>query len=29
MGLYFNLSAEEMEFAKKKSFFCIIIYGHC
>lgn len=26
MGLYFNLSAEEKEFAKKKSFFCIIIY---
>jgi len=26
MGLYFNLSADEKEFAKKKSFFCIIIY---
>ena len=26
MGLYFNLSSEEKEFAKKKSFFCIIIY---
>ena len=26
MGLCFNLSAEEKEFAKKKSFFCIIIY---
>lgn len=26
MGFYFNLSAEEKEFAKKKSFFCIIIY---
>lgn len=26
MGLYFNLSVEEKEFAKKKSFFCIIIY---
>lgn len=26
MGLYFNLSAEEKVFAKKKSFFCIIIY---
>ena len=25
MGFYFNLSAEEKEFAKKKSFFCIII----
>ena len=26
MGLYFNLSSEEKEFDKKKSFFCIIIY---
>lgn len=26
MGLYYNLSIEEKEFAKKKSFFCLIIY---
>lgn len=26
MGLYFNLSSEEKEYVKKKSFFCIIIY---
>ena len=26
MGLYYNLSIEEREFAKKKSFFCLIIY---
>lgn len=26
MGLYFNLSSEEKEYVKKKSFFCIIVY---
>lgn len=26
MGLYYNLSPEEKEFAKKKRLFCIIIY---
>ena len=26
MGLYYHLSGEEMEFAKKKSLFCLIIY---
>lgn len=26
MGLYYNLSIEGKEFAKKKSFFCLIIY---
>ena len=26
MGLYFNLSEEEREFAKQKTMFCMIIY---
>ena len=26
MGLYFNLSEEEREFAKQKTMFCLIIY---
>ncbi|TVW81228.1 CRISPR-associated endonuclease Cas2 [Streptococcus pneumoniae] len=26
MGLYYHLSGEEKEFAKKKSLFCLIIY---
>lgn len=26
MGLYFNLSEEEREFAKQKNMFCLIIY---
>lgn len=26
MGLYFNLSVEEREFAKQKTMFCLIIY---
>ena len=26
MGLYYNLSGEEREFAKKKSYFCLVVY---
>lgn len=26
MGLYFNLSEEEREFAKQKTMFCLLIY---
>jgi len=26
MGLYYNLSIEEREFAKKRSLFCLVVY---